>query len=55
MLIFMLDRQKHVKIKNENKNFIVPHTGTIVIREILIIVFFAHKHVLRPQEAKKPV
>ena len=34
---------------------LVPHRGTIVTGEIFIFDFLAYKHVLRPQEAKKPV
>ena len=34
---------------------LVPHRGTIVLGEILIFGFLAYKHVLRPQDAKKPV
>ena len=36
-------------------DLLVPHRGTIVLGEILIFDFLAYKHVLRPQDAKKPV
>ena len=35
--------------------FLVPHRGTIVLGKLLIFDFLAYKHVLRPQDAKKPV
>ena len=33
----------------------VPHRATIVLGEILIFDFLEYKHVLRPQDSKKPV